>query len=206
MPSDLQITNIRDLTNANSAISIASDGQVTIAQNNPTIQLGSNASGFTGIKEADMWYLTSGFTTDDGTSRDPITANLSRVPTSHHFEMIGSGMTEASGVFTFPQTGKYIVRFHCGLSANFDARYVSAVIDGVISGSVVSNLGKTYTSISYVQSNFTYTFAVTQCIFDCQSTSTHKVQFAIDERSANNIEVASGLGFTNMQFLRIGDT
>ena len=44
MPSDLQITNIRDLTNANSAISIASDGQVTINQNNPTIELGSNAT------------------------------------------------------------------------------------------------------------------------------------------------------------------
>tara|TARA_Y100000004_G_scaffold84552_1_gene94922 strand:+ start:940 stop:1515 length:576 start_codon:yes stop_codon:yes gene_type:complete len=44
MPSDLQVSNIRDLNNANSAISIASDGQVTIAQNNPTIQLGSNTT------------------------------------------------------------------------------------------------------------------------------------------------------------------
>ena len=44
MPSDLQVSNIRDLTNANSAISIASDGQVTIAQNNPTVTLGSNAT------------------------------------------------------------------------------------------------------------------------------------------------------------------
>ena len=44
MPSDLQVSNIRDLTNANSAISIASDGQVTINQNNPTITLGSNAT------------------------------------------------------------------------------------------------------------------------------------------------------------------
>ena len=48
MPSDLQVSNIRDLTNANSAISIASDGQVTIAQNNPTIQLGSNTTFPTG--------------------------------------------------------------------------------------------------------------------------------------------------------------
>ena len=44
MPSDLQVSNIRDLNNANSAISIASDGQVTIAQNNPTIQLGANTT------------------------------------------------------------------------------------------------------------------------------------------------------------------
>ena len=44
MPSDLQITNIKDQANANSAITIASDGQITVNQNNPTITLGSNAS------------------------------------------------------------------------------------------------------------------------------------------------------------------
>tara|TARA_R100000234_G_scaffold78987_1_gene49345 strand:+ start:2283 stop:2882 length:600 start_codon:yes stop_codon:yes gene_type:complete len=44
MPSDLQVSNIRDQANANSAITIASDGQVTINQNNPTLTLGSNTS------------------------------------------------------------------------------------------------------------------------------------------------------------------
>ena len=44
MPSDLQVSNIKDLTGSNTGLSIASDGQVTIAQNNPTITLGSNAT------------------------------------------------------------------------------------------------------------------------------------------------------------------
>ena len=44
MPSDLQITNIRDQANANSAITIASDGQITVNQNNPTLTLGNNAT------------------------------------------------------------------------------------------------------------------------------------------------------------------
>ena len=44
MPSDLQITNIKDQANANSAITIASDGQITVNQNNPTIQLGTNTT------------------------------------------------------------------------------------------------------------------------------------------------------------------
>ena len=44
MPSDLQVTNIRDQANANSAITIASDGQITVNQNNPTLTLGSNAT------------------------------------------------------------------------------------------------------------------------------------------------------------------
>ena len=44
MPSDLQVSNIKDLTGSNTGLSIASDGQVTIAQNNPSITLGSNAT------------------------------------------------------------------------------------------------------------------------------------------------------------------
>ena len=49
MPSDLQITNIKDQANANSAITIASDGQITVNQNNPTLTLGSNATFPSGI-------------------------------------------------------------------------------------------------------------------------------------------------------------
>ena len=56
MPSDLQITNIRDQANANSAITIASDGQITVNQNNPTLTLGSNVT-FTG----EHHHYTSGF-------------------------------------------------------------------------------------------------------------------------------------------------
>ena len=44
MPSDLQITNIKDQANANSAITIASDGQITVNQNNPTLTLGTNTT------------------------------------------------------------------------------------------------------------------------------------------------------------------
>ena len=44
MPSDLQVSNIKDQANANSAITIASDGQITVNQNNPTVTLGSNTT------------------------------------------------------------------------------------------------------------------------------------------------------------------
>tara|TARA_R100000458_G_scaffold30963_1_gene28358 strand:+ start:189 stop:746 length:558 start_codon:yes stop_codon:yes gene_type:complete len=44
MPSDLQVSNIKDLTGSNTGLSIASDGQVSITQNNPTLTLGSNAT------------------------------------------------------------------------------------------------------------------------------------------------------------------
>jgi len=74
MPSDLQITNIKDQANANSAITIASDGQVTVAQNNPTITLGSNTT-FTGehkhytsgfLNSWQVWDYTSATSTEQG--------------------------------------------------------------------------------------------------------------------------------------------
>jgi len=62
MPSDLQITNIKDQANANSAITIASDGQITVAQNNPTITLGSNATLGSGVSLANATFPTGSIT------------------------------------------------------------------------------------------------------------------------------------------------
>ena len=59
MPSDLQVSNIKDLTNANSAISIASDGQITVNQNNPTLTLGTNTTFPTKVTDRDQWYHIS---------------------------------------------------------------------------------------------------------------------------------------------------
>ena len=74
MPSDLQITNIRDQANANSAITIGSDGQITVNQNNPTVTLGSNTT-FTGehkhytsgfLNSWEVWDYTSATSTEQG--------------------------------------------------------------------------------------------------------------------------------------------
>ena len=64
MPSDLQITNIKDQANANSAITIASDGQITVNQNNPTLTLGANTTFPTGhIIQVVTNNITGGRTT-----------------------------------------------------------------------------------------------------------------------------------------------
>ena len=70
--------------------------------------IGSGISGVTVptfIAELDQFRLTSD--TSNGASGD-ITANLERVDDST-FSKIGTGMTESSGVFTFPSTGLYQV-------------------------------------------------------------------------------------------------
>ena len=67
---------------------------------------GANLTGITaGITVAEMWNLTS-----NKTSCGDITSNLARL-TSSGYGSINAGMTESSGVFTFPSTGIWLVRY-----------------------------------------------------------------------------------------------
>jgi len=56
---------------------------------------------------ADQWRVTTAYT-NSGTNF--ITSNWERVDNTA-FGQIGTGMTESSGVFTFPSTGIYFVNF-----------------------------------------------------------------------------------------------
>jgi|TARA_R110002012_G_scaffold76714_1_gene193945 hypothetical protein len=61
-----------------------------------------------GLSGYDRWQMNSSFSGD----AEPITANWAR--TGHgEFAKIGTGMTESSGVFTFPNTGVWEVKFTC---------------------------------------------------------------------------------------------
>ena len=65
---------------------------------------GFERSGGIGITEFDSWYLTSNVTSDGD-----ITANLSRQNKLGSASPLGTGMSQSSGVFTFPSTGKWLV-------------------------------------------------------------------------------------------------
>jgi len=101
------------------AISISSGGVVTFSQ--------TPVGAF--ISEADMFRLTSD--TSNGANAD-ITANLERVDDAT-FSKIGTGMTESSGIFTFPSTGLYQVICNPSVIAVSDNQ--AAVITNVSSNS-----------------------------------------------------------------------
>ena len=86
MPSDLQITNIKDQANANSAITIASDGQITVNQNNPTLTLGANTTFPSGsilkVFHDEIAFSSSVTTTTSGYVWDGITLDITGVSTS----------------------------------------------------------------------------------------------------------------------------
>ena len=66
-----------------------------------------------GISEFDQWYLTA-----SKTDNSDVTANLLRNDRAGAASQIGTGMSESSGIFTFPTTGKYLVICNAEFSIN----------------------------------------------------------------------------------------
>ena len=78
---------------------------LTLGASGDTVTLGSGATNNLGITMADQWRLSAD--TNTGTNGD-VTANWERID-DDYWSGIGTGMTESSGVFTFPATGLYQV-------------------------------------------------------------------------------------------------
>ena len=82
----------------------------------------SGISGITqGLTEVDSWRLNSNFSAAGG-SGGYITANWER--DDNDFEKIGTGLSESSGVFTFPSTGKYLIDSFFSFTHTRDSLYV----------------------------------------------------------------------------------
>ena len=84
---------------------------LTLGASGDTIALASGASlsgiaSTNGITMADQWRLSADFSLPTG--RSDITSNIERADTRGAGQ-IGSAMSVASGVFTFPSTGYYLV-------------------------------------------------------------------------------------------------
>ena len=162
-----------------------------------------------GITVADSWRLTTNITS---TTEANITSNWVRNVTNaqsggyFHMGAIGSAMTESSGIFTFPSTGVYLVKFYCTADTNNSSnRFFEANIfasrDNFSSNQMLARgLGNMYNS-----TNRTYTTASAEGLFDVTNTSTHKVRFGYS--TGNNVTISgTSYNLTYVIFLRLGDT
>ena len=150
-----------------------------------------------GITMANSWNCSSGFnyqSTTDITSWSEDTTGK-----------IGTGMSNSSGIFTFPSTGIYRVRFsqstyNIGAAAN---RYVGAFVYwSTNSGGSYSLLREQYGHIN--DDNSCTTTVVTSNYLDVTDTSTTRIKFSV--AAENNSTLNGGYYGTFVEFIRLGDT
>ena len=171
---------------------------------------GANLTGLSsGLSVADSWRLTTNITsTTEANITSNWVRNLTNAQSGGYFHMgaIGSAMTESSGIFSFPSTGVYLVKFYCTADTNNSSnRFFEANIfasrDNFSSNQMLARgLGNMYNS-----TNRTYITASAEGLFDVTNTSTHKVRFGYS--TGNNVTISgTSYNLTYVLFIRLGDT
>jgi len=201
MPGEIKIDdgsgNYTILTNAGS---LGSDKTITIPNETGTLATTN------GITEADIWNVTADYTGD----ANPIASNLARY-TADGAGYIGTGMTQSSGVFTFPSTGIWKIDFihqHYA-EESYDISRVYSVIQITTNNSSYGDAAIANGSITDgAQVGDHYTNNIVNFIFDVTDTSTHKVRFRTgSSNTGRNINIGDSARFsTGMIFIRLGDT
>ena len=155
-----------------------------------------------GIKVADQWRLTTNIT---NTNAD-ITSNLERIDTPPQ-GVLGTGMSESSGIFTFPSTGIWQVFLVASIdgSDNDNALFVDII-------STTDNFSSEVTLARARESNRGdnaggSASASAQTLIDVTDTSNVKVKFATVSFGDDDYLLGSStINHTTFTFIRLGDT
>jgi hypothetical protein len=206
MTAILKVDEIQD-TSGNNIIN-ENANTVTIGKSGDTVNVvGTLQNGGTnflqGITEADQWRLTADITSD-GTDQF-ITSNLERIDTSGQ-GTLGTGMTESSGVFTFPSTGIWIVRSVMSFQG-IDGTEVAMTnsIYVTVNNSTYSRIALNQNgNNSGSQQNMS---AMAETFIDVTNTSNVKVKFEYSSvNNGNRILGSTTQNRTCFIFIRLGDT
>lgn len=188
--STIKTTNITHGSNSGTAnMVLASDGGVTFA--NGAV-----------LTEFDQWQITANHT-GDWTIDDDIARDNNAFTT-----YVGSGMTQSSGVFTFPSTGKWLVKMAAVCKGNNVSEVFceSQITYSADSGSSFTGIASGFGTL-HASGGWAYESSQAEVCLDITNTSTQKVQFKINFDNTNCILVGSAsLTYTYFQFWRLGDT
>ena len=164
--------------------------------------IGSGISGVTVgnfITEVDVFRLTAN--QSGGTDAD-ITANLERVDDAS-FSKIGTGMTESSGIFTFPSTGVYQVNIQCAIQSSADP-------NSMVGAQVSTNSGGAFDDVALINAgkegvNASKITAYGQFFVNVTNTSTFQVKFLTTSMASGSLlQGDTSQNFTSFSFVRLG--
>ena len=150
-----------------------------------------------GITMMDQWRITND---NNKTTNQTIDSNWERTDTL--FAQIGTGVSESSGIFTFPQTGIYLLmcQHQMGGSASYAGIALQASSD---SGGSYTSLTQGYQNMSTVGG---YHHVTMHAILDLTNASTFRVRLVAVNNASTQYSGSSSYFRNGITFIRIGDT
>jgi len=155
-----------------------------------------------GITQASQWRITANFTG----GANPVSSNWEE--DDLFYSRIGDAMSVSSGIWTFPETGIWLVTAHANYQFIGEVSYHELIIYGTDDNSSYSTLGGSHgATADLAGSNTAYsTTGNAQVLFDVTNTSNDKVKIGIGTPVSSITKGDSGSNMTWIQFVRLGDT
>jgi hypothetical protein len=203
MTSILKVDTIQDadgnniINESGNTITIGASGDTITIPSGATITNSGTATGFGGITEADQFRLTADLVATNG----DITANLERVDDAS-FSKIGTGMTNSSGIFSFPSTGLYqVITTSNAYTSSQDNVYILTKV--TINNSDYDDVAHVGLSVSNSYENT----ATMSNLVNVTNTSNVKVKFTTNSfASGSGLQGDTNYNQTSFTFIRLGDS
>jgi hypothetical protein len=158
----------------------------------------------TGITEADQWRIT-GNVTVSGATDTTLTGTWERAD-SDNFGVKGTGLTESSGIFTFPSSGYYFVIAKANWYSTDFARYCFIQITmSFNSGSNWSGVSRGTASIHDNSSYTIHAVAIANSIIKVSDASTARMKFIVNPENSAGIEGDTNQMSTGFDCIKLGD-
>ena len=181
-------------------LTLGASGDTITIPSGATITNSGTATGFGGITEVDQWRITA-----NHSGVAVVTSNWERVDT-YSYGRLGTGMSESSGIFTFPSTGIYRIDFYATtLTSGGSTGFLRADIDHTEDDGTYNTASVGYSGI---YTDGAYSNISIFSIFDVTNVSTHKVRFELGQNSSATpiFTGATSQTRTSALFTRLGDT
>ena len=162
-----------------------------------------------GITMAQQWRITSNFDVTNANNDITISSNWEVVDTDGG-GTIGSGLSNSSGIFTFPSTGIYLINAHSAVESQWPD--TTSAIWGIRlrinTTTDNSNYSEAALGQANIQMNPTQLSEVNcQFIFDVTNTSTHKFKLSAESYvDTTTFKGDSATNETGFFVIRLGDT
>jgi len=160
-----------------------------------------------GIDEIDMWRINTDITLAQGGQYEPDsawercdTANVDNFP-------LGTGMTESSGIFTFPSTGWWLITgsFMHHISGG-DYNYLAKRLYQTANNSTWQDSGFVQSAAGSTVFNG-YDAGGGSCVFDVTDTSNHKVRMLMEASEASIVlNGSTNINYGGLLFVKLAET
>jgi len=160
-----------------------------------------------GITEAEVWILGS------DTTLNQAVIDFDTSYTGDGFGKIGTGLTNSSGIYSFPSTGYYKIEARASVTQSGTLNFQTIILNGqtTLNNSSYSDAQNSYSNMSYYGSYAQHCYVGCSFIFDVTDTTNCKFRFGIHGLQVSTysdviVKGDGALAESSLIVWRLGDT